>query len=713
MTTSSHDQPALVAPGVKAQHQWKPDDPLEPPEQTLLHHALAGKQLDLVGNGGVDDEAMNEWGADRAVRAAVLRHLLVESRWAVHSKGVRLRGARISGQLDLESATLRCPLLLEDCYLDSPDPIVLNHATASRIVLSRCRVVGGLTAVLLVAKQLGLDGSKFEGAIRLLDAEIAGQLSCRGGQLTGTDNGGNALIGDNLKVGGGAFFQRFTAAGAIRLLDADINGQLVCRGAQLTGTDSDGDALVGDRMKVRGGAFFDQGFTASGAIRLSDVDIIGQLNFGGAKLNGADSVGNALVGDWITVSAGAFFNNVFTAAGAIRLVEADITGQLNCRGARLNGTDRDRISIVGDAMKVGGALILDDVTAAGAIRLVEADITGQLNCRGAQLNGTDGEGNTLVSEAMKVGASVFFDHGFTAAGAVSVATARIGGSLFINGAELATSVAVAKPAALYAGGLHVGDQLRWAPLSPVRGLVDLERAAVHRLDDYWSLPDAHWPPAGQLRLAGFTYDGFGGQHQASWRQRLDWIRRSHTTASGTTPAAFAAQPYEQLARVYWQAGQEQEARKVAIARRSDLRRYGSLTRPQKLGNWLLDKTIRHGYQPLRAVVWLGLVYLAVLGVFLYAQHQDSVIVPAKDTKTIQLAPTALHCSPGYPCFYPAGYAVDVVVPIVKLRQAENWRPNGHAPWGWVYFAVGWAATGLGWALTTLAIAGYTGLVRKD
>jgi hypothetical protein len=523
--------------------------------------------------------------------------------------------------------------------------------------------VGGLTAVLLVAKQLGLDGSKFEGAIRLLDAEIAGQLSCRGGQLTGTDNGGNALIGDNLKVGGGAFFQRFTAAGAIRLLDADINGQLVCRGAQLTGTDSDGDALVGDRMKVRGGAFFDQGFTASGAIRLSDVDIIGQLNFGGAKLTGADSVGNALVGDWITVSAGAFFNNVFTAAGAIRLVEAVITGQLNCRGA--------------------------------------------------QLNGTDGEGNTLVSEAMKVGASVFFDHGFTAAGAVSVATARIGGSLFINGAELATSVAVAKPAALYAGGLHVGDQLRWAPLSPVRGLVDLERAAVHRLDDYWSLPDAHWPPAGQLRLAGFTYDGFGGQHQASWRQRLDWIRRSHTTASGTTPAAFAAQPYEQLARVYWQAGQEQEARKVAIARRSDLRRYGSLSRPQKLGNWLLDKTIRHGYQPLRAVVWLGLVYLAVLGVFLYAQHQDRVIVPAKDTKTIQPAPTALHCSPGYPCFYPAGYAVDVVVPIVKLRQAENWRPNGHAPWGWVYFAVGWAATGLGWAFTTLAVAGYTGLVRKD
>ena len=152
---------------------------------------------------------------------------------------------------------------------------------------------------------------------------------------------------------------------------------------------------------------------------------------------------------------------------------------------------------------------------------------------------------------------------------------------------------------------------------------------------------------------------------------------------------------------------------MAIARRNDLRDYGSLTRPQKLGNWLLDKTIKHGYQPLRAVVLLAAVYLAVLLVAWGAQHHDSVIVPAKDTKSIAPAPTALRCSPAYPCFYPAGYAVDVVVPIVNLRQAENWRVNGQASWGWAYLAVGWVATGLGWAFTTLAVAGYTGLVRKD
>jgi hypothetical protein len=129
---------------VTSQDEWQPGDPLEPPEQALLDHARVGRQLDLIGNGAVDDEAMKEWGPFQTLRAVVLRHLLVDSQWAVHSQGLQVRGARISGQLELQSATVRCPLLLEDCYFDSLDPVFLNHATASRIILSSCRVVGGL-----------------------------------------------------------------------------------------------------------------------------------------------------------------------------------------------------------------------------------------------------------------------------------------------------------------------------------------------------------------------------------------------------------------------------------------------------------------------------------------------------------------------------------------------------------------------------------------
>ena len=553
------------------------------------------------------------------------------------------------------------------------------------------------------------------GAIRLVGADITSELNLSGAKLTGTDNNGNALAGDRLKVGGDAVLdQQFTAAGAIGLVGADISGQLNLSGAKLTGTDNNGNALAGDRLKVGGNAVLGQQFTAAGAIWLVGADISGQLNLRDAKLTGVNGDGNALIGDGLKVGGDAVLDQQFTAAGAIRLVGADISGQLNLSGAKLTGTDNNGNALIGDELKVGEDAVLgQQFTTAGAIRLAGADISGELNLSGAKLTGTDNNGNALIGDGLKVGGNAFLGQQFTAAGAVSITRARIDGSVSLDGAELA------EPVALLARGVHVDGQLTWAPRSPVSGLVDLELATVHRLDDDWGLlddqgvPDAHWPPEEKLRLAGFTYDEFGGENQASCEQRLGWIRRSNRDEADGRPPVFAAQPYEQLARVYRQTGQESDARQVAIVRHTDLRRFGDLTGSQWLGNWLLDKTIKHGYQSLRAVVLLAAVYLVVLLVAWGAQHHDSVIVPAKSIKDIEPVPTAMQCSPGYPCFYPAGYAVDVVVPIINLRQAENWRVDGQASWGWAFLAVGWVATGLGWAFTTLAVAGYTGLIRKE
>jgi hypothetical protein len=88
-------------------------------------------------------------------------------------------------------------------------------------------------------------------------------------------------------------------------------------------------------------------------------------------------------------------------------------------------------------------------------------------------------------------------------------------------------------------------------------------------------------------------------------------------------------------------------------------------------------------------------------------------VPAKNTTVISAVNPAMVCSKNYTCFYPAGYAVDVTIPIINTGQAEYWRPNAHAPWGWIYLFSTWIFTGLGWAFATLAVAGYTGLIRKD
>jgi hypothetical protein len=69
------------------------------------------------------------------------------------------------------------------------------------------------------------------------------------------------------------------------------------------------------------------------------------------------------------------------------LLLARITVQLICRGATLNGVDRDGNALVCDRLIADGLFLDEGFTAAGAVRLPDANIAGQLNCRRAKLTG--------------------------------------------------------------------------------------------------------------------------------------------------------------------------------------------------------------------------------------------------------------------------------------------------------------------------------------
>jgi hypothetical protein len=415
----------------------------------------------------------------------------------------------------------------------------------------------------------------------------------------------------------------------------------------------------------------------------------------------------------------------------VRLPGASITGQFSCRDAHLTGRDKDGDALMADRITVSGGVLLDKgFTAAGAVRLLRARVTGQLSCNGAQITRPNTRGNALAANEITVGSDVLLNEGFRAEGAVKFSGARIDGCLsLVDGT-------IDGPVALMAEGATIGQQLVWSPRRRVTGLVSLERTQVHRLDDDWRKFGAYWPNGGlrgRLLLAGFVYDGFGGEGRATSLQRLIWIRSQHRkptlfmeskavqtskagqmdqTGKPRRQGGFDAQPYEQLARVYRQSGQDSEARQIAIAQRNDLRTYATLGRWRRLGSQLLDVTIKHGYQPLRAVVMLLVVYLVAAGLFWVAQNQADVMVP-KGASSSQLAPAAKHCTSAYPCFSPAGFAMDVTIPIIKTGQSDSWRVNAAADFGWVYLWGTWIFTGVGWALTTLAVAGYTGLIRKD
>jgi uncharacterized protein YjbI with pentapeptide repeats len=1091
MTAHDADGRARRGQETTSHRGWRPGEHLTSLEQDMVRMAESGELLDL-GGGRAKQAGMRTWGHSRTIRAAVLRHLLVDNEWRVHAKGVRLRGVRITGRLDLEGTVLRCSLHLESCYLGYRGPVILDYATCSRLTVADCHLSGLSGDTLVVTQDLDLRGSTFAGplvlpdaaitgvlngndatikgtdragnalladgldsgdvildgltaagtvslngatiagrfscsgaklevpaqdeagapgygwslagmlmkvgggaylnagfiaagtvwlesadftggldcsgakltcaggghdslfanrvhvkgdlnlenssatgAVQLLFADITGSVRCAGARLTGADRDGNSLFADRMKVSGSVYLnQKFTASGGVSLLGADITGQLNFRGAQLTGANHSGYALLADLMKVGGAvllgegftaagtvrlseaditgpfdcsggttltgtgddgalcgdqmkvgsdvslsgeftatgairlkgadiagslycsgavltgrdregralhadglkvgsnAFLDSGFTAAGAVRLLrasiagelscaggaqvtrpadgnaliadqitagslrldgltaagavrlvDADITGQISCSGTRLTGADDSGNALFGDRLK-SGSVFLNDKFMACGAVRLVGADISGQLNCHGAHMYGADADGNALAGDGMTVGGDVIFDGGLAAGTVRLPGANITGQLSFSGAMLTGAGGNalmadqvtvgadtyldhvvtaggvirlvgariqgsltcsaarltgagGTSLLAEGLKVGSSVFFDDGFETDSMLSLVSAQVDGSVRIEAATLARRGGTT---ALDATGTQITHELRWAPAGQVTGRVILDNASVGQLEDTWGggRENGYWPQAGRglLSLEGFTYTRIGDQ--ADLDERLTWIgsqpegplrkrivpalrrpwrvradRRSRRRARAVH--GFAPQPYEQLATAYQQAGQDTEARTVAIARRRDLRLYAKpkLNLYRRALNWLLEKTIQYGYQTWRAVLGIAVLYVIVLGFFWYAQHRTGLIVPAQSTQGLHPQPTAGSCVQDYPCFSPAGYAVDTVIPLINVHQADYWRPNASAHLGWLFVYVSWAGIILGWTLATLAVAGYTGLVRNS
>jgi hypothetical protein len=107
-------------------------DALTPTEQALVKHVEQGELLDLTGD-------------SQTVRASVIRDI-TRGRLAPdpYPHGLRLRGARIDGRLDLANVTSPLPFELSDCQLDegldarnaqlttSPWPVAGSEALSTR-----------------------------------------------------------------------------------------------------------------------------------------------------------------------------------------------------------------------------------------------------------------------------------------------------------------------------------------------------------------------------------------------------------------------------------------------------------------------------------------------------------------------------------------------------------------------------------------------------
>lgn len=176
-------------------------------------------------------------------------------------------------------------------------------------------------------------------------ATIGGQLRCNAGTFrnrTG-DGGGVALSGVAADIAGSVYLcDHFTAEGAVRLLDASISGQLDCSEGTFQNRTDDGSgvALAFDRAHVAGDVFFEEGFSAEGEVRLLAAKIGGQLNCAGGKFHNRtnDASGAAFSCDDANVSGSVLLSDGFAAEGQVRLLGANIGGDLACAGGTFDNS---------------------------------------------------------------------------------------------------------------------------------------------------------------------------------------------------------------------------------------------------------------------------------------------------------------------------------------------------------------------------------------
>jgi hypothetical protein len=421
--------------------------------------------------------------------------------------------------------------------------------------------------------------------------------------------------------------------------------------------------------------------------------------------------------------------------GCERTIRAKVIRWLCVDREAITHVDPNGIRI--DAAKIIDALHLEAVTIPFPLVFIRCAIADGVYLTHADTRLVSFEGSAigqlggiaLQADGIKMNGSLVLRQGFRAKGTVSLISATITGDLIFRQAQ--------------AADMHFS----------------LAGAKIERLVD----DKDSWCNIQAYELDGFVYTTIANS-PADPQTRLAWLeRQSHQS--------FRPQPYQQLAKVLRERGQEGDAKRVLIAKERARRKRGHLGWAAWCWNGFLGLTMAHGYRPQQLLI--GAAVFVLLGRWFFgAGYQAGLMVPTQKEPYAAYAQTR-EVPAYYPAFHPWMYALDTLVPIINFGQKEYWRPqnaiesSGHGGGGAVqrrrgpdrpphaiqravydrpqdsdlvaavdlpprpssliawFKAPPWVTTstflrgyrwfhvGVGWVLITLGITGVTGLVRKE
>jgi hypothetical protein len=616
---------------------WPVGD-LSPAEQALWAAFPRGAWADLrTGDPAADDlVTAASWEPGRVVRAEIICALLLGASRPEpgYAPAVRLRGARVTGHLDLMGATVTTPLVCEYCCFDQEIRLVESTTKTVRIVASRLPGLNGTR--MRTDGILNFRASVIGSVLRLDQAQVSGQVSVREATI-GDGRGVAGLLADRLSVDGDFDGLRLTAHGSVSLRGARIDGSLELDEAEVR---CPGGLAIAAGGIVIGHALSGVGLLVDGETRIHNAHVGSYIQLSRATLHNPG--GLALSGGGLTVPGGMFCRDGFTVDGEVKLISARLGDALSVRDATMRNPG-------GMAFRLEHVTVRNcDATGLscyGEVSLMGAVISTSLTLAGAQLDNSGGM--ALRLSLAEVGADLGGD-GMSVSGELSLDGATVRGQVSLR------QVRLANPGgdALNARGL-TGSEFILAPAGPVAGAVDLSHAHV----DIFRDEPAAWPA--QLNLDGFTYRVLEPRLRA--RERLGWLAR--------TSGPHEPQPYEQLAASYTSNGQHAEARSVLYSRERQQR--AAMTPPGRAWSFIQDITVAYGYKPWRALIWLAVLLAA-----------GSVVFSAWPPAPLQ--PSAA------PHFIPVIYTLNLLIPVVDLGQRDAFNPSGAEQWlSYLLIAAGW------------------------
>jgi hypothetical protein len=268
------------------------------------------------------------------IRGEFLRAVLISPQLSVniHSNGIHLEGATVTGSLNLKNCDIKFPIRLVNCYFH--DPIILTGARIVSLDLAGSSVHKIEAARLQVQYSVALcrseagDVSKprlfsAHDEVILSGAVIKGNLYCEGSQFRST--GGNAFSAENIDIGNSFTLRNSSIQGALDITAARIGGSLNCESALL---ENPGNVtLFAENIDVKGNVFLRNNFISDGELRLLEAHISGSLDC--EKASFKNNGGPVFIGDGMRVEGVILFRNFFIAEGEVKLYGVEVN-ELDC-----------------------------------------------------------------------------------------------------------------------------------------------------------------------------------------------------------------------------------------------------------------------------------------------------------------------------------------------------------------------------------------------